>query len=93
MVATKQINLGSLFMFFIFNIGTNVPGIATVAGFAGFVTIHRYKSPRVAANAKLPPSPAIVGYTMLYAVFFIRQYCQSFIDSSSCPPNPNSTIF
>jgi len=35
------------------------------SGFAGFVTIHRYKRPCGAANAKLPPSPAIVGYTML----------------------------
>ena len=35
------------------------------SGFAGFVPIPRYKSPRGAAAAKLPPSPAIVGYTML----------------------------
>ena len=39
------------------------------SGFAGFVTIPRCKSQRVAANVKLPPSPAIVGYTMLPTVF------------------------
>jgi hypothetical protein len=31
-------------------------------------TIPRYKSPRGAETAKLPPSPAIVGYTMLCLV-------------------------
>ena len=35
------------------------------SGFAGRSPVHRDKSPRGAANVKLPPSPAIVGYTML----------------------------
>ncbi len=39
------------------------------SGFAGFVTIHRDKRPSGAVNPKLPPSPAIVGYTMLCAGF------------------------
>ena len=43
------------------------------SGFAGFSTIHRDKSPRGAANAKLPPSPAIVGYTMLATVIICSQ--------------------
>jgi len=63
--------------------GTN---LCHSSGFAGFVTVHRYKSQRGAENAKLPPSPAIVGYTMLTIVIYS-------IVNLSLFPSPASTIF